>query len=74
MSNAYNRLSNVLAKPVKTVAQVLTVNSNNTTTVQHSDSSKSVVYGNSVASGDVYIKDGEIVGQAAALPYIEIDI
>ncbi len=74
MNNSFNRLNSVVAKPKKYIAAVDTVNTNGTTTVTHSDGSKEVVLGNNVASGDVYISDGVIVGQAAQLTYSVIEV
>jgi len=74
MSNSLNRLGNILAKPTRYIATIETVNNNGTTTVIHSDTSKSVVLGDSIASGKVYINDGVIISQAADLPYSEISI
>ncbi len=67
MTNALSRLNTVVVKQEKYTAKVLTVNSNGTTTVEHSNGSKEVVIGNSVATGSVYISDGVIVGEAAEL-------
>lgn len=71
MALSLNRLGNVLATPKRTIATVDTVNANGTTTVIHSDGSKSTLIGDSVASGSVYIENGLIVGAAADLPYYE---
>jgi hypothetical protein len=65
-------LGAVLAKPSKTIAKIDAVNANGTTTVIHSDGSKSTVIGNAQTSGSVYISDGVIVGSAADLPHSEI--
>lgn len=72
MSNSLNRLNAILAKPARTIAKVDTVNADGTTTVLHSNGSKSTVIGDGVASGSVYITDGVIVGKAADLPHSEI--
>lgn len=72
--NALNRLGNVLNKSSRYIAKVVSVNSNGTTIVLHNDGSKEVVLGDTVASGNVYIKDGVIINKAADLPYTEISI
>ncbi len=69
-----NRLSGVLAKPQRSIVDIVSVNANNTTTVRHSDGSKSVVLGDSVASGKMYIENGVVVAKAADLPYTEIEV
>lgn len=73
MSNIYQRLANLNPKPQRSVATVVNV-ANGSTTVQHADGSYQTVLGDSVASGQVYIVDGQIQGQAADLIYVEIDI
>lgn len=73
MSNIYQRLANLNPKPQRSVATVINVASGSTT-VQHADGSYQTVLGDSVASGKVYIVDGQIQGQAADLTYVEIEI
>lgn len=73
MSNIYQRLANLNPKPQRSVATVINV-TNGTTTVQHADGSHQTVLGDSVASGKVYIVDGQIQGQAADLTYVELEI
>ncbi|ABS08253.1 MULTISPECIES: hypothetical protein [Shewanella] len=73
MSNIYQRLANLNPKPQRSVATVISV-TNGTTTVQHVDGSYQTVLGDSVASGKVYIVDGQIQGQAADLTYVELEI
>ena len=73
MSNIYQRLANLNPKPQRSVATVISV-ANGSTTVQHADGSYQTVLGDSVASGKVYIVDGQIQGQAADLTYVEIEI
>lgn len=74
MSNSFQRLTGLLKPPARTIATVVTVHDNGTTTVQHSNGSFELVLGNSIAAGKVYIKDGELIAQAADLPYSEIEI
>ena len=73
MSNIYQRLANLNPKPQRSVATVISV-TNGTTTVQHVDGSYQTVLGDSVASGKVYIVDGQIQGQAADLTYVELEV
>ncbi|MCU8051469.1 MULTISPECIES: hypothetical protein [Shewanella] len=73
MSNIYQRLANLNPKPQRSVATVISV-TNGTTTVQHADGSYQTVLGDSVASGKVYIVDGQIQGQAADLTYVELEV
>lgn len=73
MSNIYQRLGNLNPKQQRAVATVISV-TNGTTTVQHADGSYQVVLGDTVASGKVYIIDGQVQGQAADLPFSEIEI
>lgn len=74
MTNSLNRLAGALPTQQRYIANVMSVNANGTTTVQHSDGSKEVVLGTSVSSGSAYISDGVIVGKAADLSYIEIEV
>lgn len=74
MSNSFQRLTGLLKPPTRTIATVITVHDNGTTTVQHSNGSFELVLGNHVASGKAYIKDGELLTQAADLPYSEIEV
>ncbi|MCK8043915.1 hypothetical protein MSG37_03385 [Shewanella sp. 1CM18E] len=73
MSNLYQRLGNLTPKQQRAVATVIST-SNGTTTVKHADGSYQTVLGDSVASGKVYIIDGQVQGQAADLPFSEMDI
>jgi hypothetical protein len=74
MSNTLNRLGSVLDKTQRTIATVVTVNPNGTTLVQYSDGSHSVVLGDNVQEGAVYVENGRVVGAAPTLPYTEIEI
>ena len=73
MSNLYQRLGNLNPKQQRAVATVISTN-NGTTTVQHADGSYQTVLGDSVTSGKVYIIDGQVQGQAADLPFSEMEI
>ncbi len=73
MSNIFQRLSNLNPKQQRAVATVVSV-SNGTTTVQHANGSNQTVLGDSVPSGKVYIKDGQVQGQAADLPFTQIEV
>lgn len=74
MSNTLNRLGSVLDKTQRTIATIVTVNTNGTTLVEYSDSSQSVVLGANVLEGAVYVENGRVVGAAPTLPYSEIDV
>ncbi|MGE6447919.1 hypothetical protein [Pseudoalteromonas tetraodonis] len=74
MSNTLNRLGSVLDKTHRTIATIVTVNPNGTTLVEYSDSSQSVVLGDSVQEGAVYVENGRVVGSAPTLPFTEIEV
>ena len=74
MSNTLNRLGSVLDKTQRTIATIVTVNTNGTTLVEYSDSSQSIVLGDSVLTGAVYVENGRIVGAAPLLPFTEIEV
>ncbi|KZN58445.1 hypothetical protein N473_26415 [Pseudoalteromonas luteoviolacea CPMOR-1] len=74
MSNTLNRLSAVLSNKQRSIVKIVQVNTDGTTTVEHSDSSQSTVLGDSVANGSAYIEDGRIVGAAPDLPYSELEV
>ncbi|CAD2224997.1 conserved hypothetical protein [Pseudoalteromonas sp. 3J6] len=74
MSNTLNRLGSVLDKTQRTIATIVTVNPNGTTLVEYSDSSQSVVLGDSVQEGAVYVENGRVVGSAPTLPFTEIEV
>ncbi|WP_240592481.1 hypothetical protein [Shewanella zhuhaiensis] len=69
----YQRFSQLNPKPQRAVATVVSV-SNGMTTVQHADGSYQTVLGEGIASGKVYIIDGQLQGQAADLPFTEIEV
>lgn len=73
MSNLYQRLNSLNPRPQRQIATVVSV-SNGTTTVQHANGSTQLVHGDSVPSGKVYILDGQIQGQAADLPFTEMEV
>ncbi|KZX00062.1 hypothetical protein JL49_13265 [Pseudoalteromonas luteoviolacea] len=74
MSNTLIRLSAVLSSKQRSIVKVVQVNTDGTTTVEHSDGSHSTVLGDSVSAGSAYIEDGRILGAAPDLPYAEIDV
>ncbi|KZN55019.1 hypothetical protein [Pseudoalteromonas luteoviolacea] len=74
MSNTLQRLTGVLTKSHKTIVKVVSVNANGTTLVKFNDGSESVVLGDSVQSGSVYIENGRIIGPAPDLPFTEIEV
>lgn len=75
MSNALNRFHKIINKPTRTIARVIQVNPNDTTVVQFSDASQSVVLGSADQSAvNVYVTDGRVVGTAADLPFSELEV
>jgi len=74
MSNSLNRLGTVLSKSQRTIVTIVLVNDNGTSLVEHSDTSKSIVLGNSINSGPVYVENGRILGPAPLLPFSEIEV
>lgn len=74
MSNSLNRLGAVLNRPQRTIVTIVTVNDNGTSMVEHSDSSRSIVIGDSVNTGPVYVENGRILGPAPLLPFSEIEV
>ncbi len=73
MSNAYQRFTQLNPKPQRAIATVVSV-VNGTTTVQHANGEYQTVLGETVSSGKVYIVDGQVQGQAADLPFAEIEV
>ena len=73
MSNIYQRFTALNPKQQRAIATVVSV-TNGTTTVQHSNGEYQTVLGDSVSSGKVYIVDGRVEGQAADLPFAEIEV
>tara|TARA_B100002049_G_scaffold192974_1_gene150104 strand:- start:814 stop:1038 length:225 start_codon:yes stop_codon:yes gene_type:complete len=74
MSNSLSRLGVVLNSSQRTIVTIIQVNANGTTLVEHSDSSRSIVIGNSVESGAIYIENGRVLGSAPLLPFYEITV
>ncbi|WP_046005776.1 hypothetical protein [Pseudoalteromonas rubra] len=74
MSNLLNRLGAVLGGTRRSIVQIVQVNTDGTTLVQHSDGSQSTVLGDSVESGSAYIENDRITGPAPDLPYNEIEV
>ena len=73
MSNIYQRFTALNPKQQRAIATVVSV-TNGTTTVQHANGEYQTVLGDSVSSGKVYIVDGRVEGQAADLPFAEIEV
>lgn len=75
MSNSYRRLRNLTQAQPRTIATVTSHNTDGTSTVQLMSGAYITVLGQDVAvSSNAYIEAGRVVGQAADLPYSEIEI
>ena len=75
MSNRYRQLLSLTNTSSRTVAEVASNNADGTSTVQLSSGAFITVFGTSVAAGSkAYIENGRIIGQAADLPYSEIEV
>ncbi|PKM17404.1 MAG: hypothetical protein CVV11_19795 [Gammaproteobacteria bacterium HGW-Gammaproteobacteria-15] len=75
MSNSYRRLRTLTQSQPRTVAEVTTHNPDGTSTVQLMSGAFITVLGQDVEEGSqAYIEGGRILGQAADLPYTEIEV
>ncbi|KZY43430.1 hypothetical protein A3733_17840 [Pseudoalteromonas shioyasakiensis] len=74
MSNSLNRLGAVLSRQQRTIVTVVEIYTNGTSLVEFSDSSQTIVIGNNVESGPVYVENGRILGAAPVLPFSEIEV
>lgn len=75
MTNSYRRLRSLTQSQPRTVATVTSHNPDGTSTVQLMSGAFITVLGQDVAEASkAYIEGGRIVGQAADLPYTEIEI
>ncbi|NRA78341.1 MAG: hypothetical protein HRU18_09030 [Pseudoalteromonas sp.] len=75
MSNSLTRFNQILNKNTRTIAKVIEINSNGTTTVEFSDSSQIAALGKADdAAINVYIENGRVSGTAADLPFSELEI
>ncbi|WNO60903.1 hypothetical protein [Rheinheimera sp. MMS21-TC3] len=75
MTNSYRKLRNLTHGPTRTVATVTSHNPDGTSTVQLMSGAFITVLGQDVAvSNKAYIEGGRVIGQAADLPYVEIEI
>ena len=75
MSNSLTRFQSILNRSTRTIVKVISINENETTNVQFSDGSESVVLGKADAAAvNVYIDGGRVQGTAADLPFYEIEI
>ncbi|GAB2933698.1 hypothetical protein GCM10027181_36070 [Rheinheimera gaetbuli] len=75
MNNSYRRLRTLTQTQPRTVATVSSHNPDGTSTVQLMSGASITVLGQDVSVGDpAYIEGGRIIGQAATLPYSEIDV
>lgn len=75
MNNSYKMLRNLTQGPVRTVATVSSHNADGTSTVQLSSGAFINVLGQDVPVNDkAYIEGGRVIGQAANLPYADIEV
>jgi hypothetical protein len=75
MSNSYRRLRSLTQNQPRTVATVTSHNADGTSTVQLMGGAFITVLGQDVeVASKAYIEGGLIVGQAADLPYSEIEV
>ena len=75
MSNSLNRFNQIFNRSTRTIAKVIQVHVNDTTTVEFSDSSQTLALGKADENAvNVYIDGGRIVGTAADLPFSELEI
>lgn len=73
--NIFQRLRQLMPAPALLIADVLAVNSDNTSTVQFPDGSQQRVRGTSVAVGQpAFVRDGIVEGLAPARSAIVIEI
>lgn len=75
MSNLFRRLRELLPEPAVQIATVLSVNADNTSTVEFPDGSRITVRGTSVAIGSpAFIRNGIVEGLAPAREAVVIEI
>lgn len=75
MSNSLARFNNILNRTTRTIAKVIQIHENDTTTVEFSDSSQTLALGKADENAvNVYIEGGRIVGTAADLPFSELEV
>lgn len=75
MSNSYRRLISLTQNTTRTIATVTSHNANGTSTVQLMGGAFISVLGQNVAVNDkAYVEGGRIIGQAADLPFTEIEV
>jgi hypothetical protein len=75
MSNSYRRLRSLTQNQPRTVVTVTSHNPDGTSTVQLMGGAFITVLGQDVeVASKAYIEGGLIVGQAAELPYSEIEV
>ena len=73
--NVFRRLRELLPQPALLIADVLAVNSDNTSTVEFPDGSQQRVRGTSVAVGQpAFVRNGIVEGLAPARSAVEIEI
>ncbi|MFT7565809.1 MAG: hypothetical protein ACI846_000095 [Pseudoalteromonas distincta] len=75
MSNSLTRFNQIFNRSTRTIAKVIQVHANDTTTVEFSDSSRTLALGKADENAvNVYIDGGRIVGTAADLPFSELEV
>lgn len=75
MSNSYRRLRTLTQNQPRTVATVTSHHPDGTSTVQLNSGAYITVLGQDVeVSNKAYIEGGRIIGQAADLPFVEIEV
>ncbi|MDP5206338.1 hypothetical protein [Alishewanella sp. SMS8] len=75
MSNQYQRLRGLTQAQPRTIGTVTSHNADGTSSVQLLSGAFVTVLGQSVAvSSRAYIEGGRVIGQAASLPFFNIDI
>lgn len=75
MTNIYRRLRELLPQPALLIADVLAVNTDNTSTVQFPDGSQQRVRGTSVAVGQpAFVRNGIVEGLAPSRTATVIEI
>ena len=73
--NIYQRLRQLMPAPALLIADIIAVNSDNTSTVQFPDGSQQRVRGTSVAVGPpAFVRDGIVEGLAPARSAVVIEI
>ena len=73
--NNFRRFKNLTTSNVRTVATIISHNADGTSTVELMNGASITVLGQSVAVGfKAYVESGRVIGQAADLTYMEVEI